>query len=562
MKKEKMSQSKAWLFALGACLLSAPAAAYVTGDAIKIAAPINQNIEMLIGYDSKTGKYKESCLQAVAGRSQGKSPDSDSVFRLANSMHDITRERNLAVNVALDLNFGIGAGSAEVDTRFEKKVRNKVEKTAAFAMFRDLGPTVYVEPTATFALNETGEQAYTAVAKGNFKKFKRTCGDSVLVGFQKGRVFKGVGSLARSESFSDAKRDIKTKLAARYMLHKMSASVELNEREIEQASKLNIEIDYSASGDALLDGATDIQQLKQVFRKFSKLPKKQTSTYQYVFYMPYSELLSQSALDFGLNRKEWRKLNTILDGVFAIQAAKFSVARMVRASKKGDKKKRLKATKARFSKELRHLSRTLRSNKGCIGRNSVACKNLGERFSSNKYPNANKRQQINAFVERSVNSSNDVCAVGYPISKPNGQSLCQRCPFAKQPVFLQGKNGACAYLAKPKAKQNVKRLWAKDLKTTKKVQQEAGVNTTVAQYPNYCNKANKKCGKATAAKICQAQGLGALVDHRVWRPGGLKVADNRPRTIYPDGSRCQAKPDDFEQVKCLSYQYIDCEKAS
>ena len=274
---------------------SLPTYAYKPNEMRKIAAPKDTAISMLMGYNTRTGQYAEQCLKSVTKRRVGQSPPANANFKMVNSMNEFTSDRSFDLSVAVSVNLGIGSGSASVDTSFEEKMRKKVESKAAYARFSDLASPVFVIPNATFALNQRGQDAFAAAAKGKLKKFERECGDSVLIGFQKGRYFTGVGTLSKSSSSKSSERDTKVKLAARYMAVKMSASVEMSKAQKDDAKDLNIAIDYVMSGDTRVKGATNIDQLKKVFREFSQRPLSETQTYQYVYIIPYEHLVSESA---------------------------------------------------------------------------------------------------------------------------------------------------------------------------------------------------------------------------------------------------------------------------
>lgn len=544
---------------LVAFIWSSSANAYKADEARKIAAPVDTAIAMLLGYNSRTGNYAEQCLKSVSQRRTGQSPPADANFKMVSSMNEFTRDRSFDLAVAMKANFAITSVSGSVDTSFEEKMRKKVESKAAYARFSDLAAPVFVAPNAKFELNQRGEEALAAAAKGRVQRFERECGDSVIIGFQKGRYFTGVGTLSNISSFKSREQDTKVKLAARYMAVKMSASVQMGEQETEDAEELSIEIDYSMSGDTRVKGATNFRQLRRAFRQFQARPLSETQTYQYVYVIPIKDLVSTADFDFGLSPQQARKVQTIINGLGVLASAK-NVARIEKRKGSGgpnkDQRKVSRAYKA-LNTEFGYLVGQLRKAKFCLRGVNKPCRNMYERFIN--YPDSEKRGWLKPFINNAY-ASTEACNWGYPVSTPTGRRLCKQCSLGREPTFINGKEGACSYIAKAKPGKKNKRLWAHELKiSSAKGGSDSGSALDV--YPDFCVAKNTGCGQKAANKLCQQRGLGKAKKFKKWdwRPNN-PIHSNRFITHYGNGKKCSVKKDSFSGGKCRTFKYIDCAK--
>ena len=538
-------------------LLVGPALAYKPSDQRKIAAPNDTAIKLLVGYDSRTGAYKEQCIRNVNQRTKGASPDADSVFKIVSSVDELTKDRSLDVSARLSVNLGVGAVSGSVDTSFEEQVREKLKSKAAYARYTDLAAPVFVSPNARLELNQRGQEAMEVLKKGRFQKFERECGDSVLVGYQKGREFRGVGTLAESSSFEGRSRDIKTELAARYMLSKMSASVSLSQSETREAKDLQMEISYTASGDTRVQGAHNFRKLRQAFEEFSARPLRETQTYRFVYVVPYKDILDIDDYGLGLGARQMRKVETILNGLGALQSALNTARADVKhgpSTGRVDARDVKNAAQA-LNRELNYLKGKMRESKGCLHGWSQECDNLHARFSN--FPDIDRPRWADDFM-RNAYGSPATCPSGFVVTHPSGKQLCQQCALAKEPSFLNGAEAKCRYIAEGKPAQGTKRLWAEDLIVSKASGGSDGGNN-VDVYPDVCNREGKGCGEKAATRLCREKGLGeaALWEKWDWRSGN-PIHATRFRTQYANGKLCREGQNDFVRNQCRTFKYIDC----
>ena len=538
-------------------LIGGQAHAYKPSDQRKIAAPNDTAIKLLVGYDSRTGAYREQCIRNVNQRSTGASPDADSVFRIVSSVDELTRDRSLDVSARLSVNLGVGAVSGAVDTSFEEQVREKLKSKAAYARYTDLAAPVFVSPNARLELNQRGQEAMEALKKGRFQKFERECGDSVLVGYQKGREFRGVGTLAESASFEGRSRDIKTELAARYMLSKMSASVSLSQAETREAKDLQMEISYTASGDTRVQGAHNFRKLREAFEAFSARPLRETQTYRFVYVVPYKDILDIEDFGLGLGPRQMRKVETILNGLGALQGALNTARADVKhGSSVGPVDQRdVKHAAQALNRELNYLKGKMRESKGCLHEWTQACENLLARFSN--FPDIERPRWAEDFM-RNAYGSPATCTAGFVVTHPSGKQLCRQCALAKEPAFLNGGEAKCRYLAENKPAQGTQRLWAEDLIVSKASGGSDGGNN-VDVYPDVCNRADKGCGEKAATRLCREKGLGDAAQWAKWDwRSGNPIHATRFRTQYANGKLCSEGQNDFTRNQCRTFKFVDC----
>jgi len=543
---------------LGA-LIGQPVYAYKQGDLVRLTAPQGTPIKMFLGYNSNTGEFVEQCVGAAKFRTiDGVDPAGHANFKFVRSLHEVMSEQEYDVSVKLRVQGLVAGGEVAVDVSEYKKNQSQLEQGMVYGVFRDSVKPKFISPNAKFRFNEFGAGEYrAAIKKGRLKRFRQQCGDSVVVGLEKERSIKVSGGFSNSSSASQSERELNMKASANYLMSKFSANVSLSEADKNRAERKNIKLSYTTSGNARVKGATNLRQLKRVWREFSELPLKNTLTISRFYIVPYKQLLPASEFDLGLSRKELNKVEKIINGAMVIDHARVVAALNMRKANSANEKARFRTTRDRLAKEFRQVSLWLKDKRGCIGKlgDGRVCNNLAKRFAN--FGNVENRASMREFVKLAARGTRDVCAY-YPITGPSGRHQCKTCGLAKQPIFLNGRGGECGYLAKELKPDNAVRLWAKNLKTTRQVEVEAGVVNTLAEYPNYCNKNNKKCGAGMAEKLCKAAGYGSRIGHQVWHPGGLGVLGAKPRTVYPNGSRCKATPKGFDKKLCKTYVYIDC----
>lgn len=541
-------------------LLPALSQAYKQADIVKLNTPHNTPIKMLLGYNSKTGKLVERCLKPVTTKRQpGADPSGAGRFTFTRSMQDILNEHSLDVSAKVSVQFGAVGGSVSTDYSEFSRNRDKVERGMMYGTYTDLVRPMFSNPNAQYQFNKLGKEQYQKSIKrrGNLKKFEKECGDAVIIGTQEARFIQVYGWYKNTSSLSESKQEIGVKAAVSYMNSKASVDVNNSDYAKDIKDSENLEIRYYPSGNAIAPGAGSLDSLKSMFEGFSNLPLSQTGTTLYMYIVPYKDLLPPGEFNLGLSRKKLKQVNTIVDGTMALEHAKNVIASKARKEKNAGLKKSLIYARMALKRELKHIQIKMMRNKGCIGIDNLVCKNLEQRF--NNYINSSNRTKINRFINRRIASSKHSCAQGYPVTAPSGQAMCQQCPLGKQPVFLNRHEGACRYVAK-KVASGAKRIWVHQLKKSKKVQQEAGVTSSVAEYPNTCNKNAKKCGKPIAKRLCQDRGFSDVADFKIWRPGGYALSRAVPRTIYKDGSRCKPNLNGFTRKACLTFLYIDCEQ--
>lgn len=542
--------------------LSTPLAmAYKQADVIKLAAPVDTPMKLLLGYNSDTGQLVEQCVDAVSFKtSPGKDPSSRADFRFVHSMQEVLQEEHLDVSAKMSIQVPLAGGSAGVDIKQFKSNQSRIENGMLYGTYRDLVKPKFLSPNVAVVFNQTGADVLTQSRKrGNPKFFRKECGDSVVIGFQKDRYIRVFGSLESSSSQSQSEKEVDLKLAARYLMSTFSSKVRMEKSEKKDARQLKVSISYEASGNTKTEGATNLKKLKKVWEEFSAQNLSDTLTTSYFYIVQYEDLLSKDDFGIGVSRKELRKIEKIANGLFALDYARGEARRKAGAVTSDSERSRYKNTRNRLAKEIKQVRVWLKRNNGCFGKNSdtVVCNNLEKRFSN--FDNVEKKHNMTAFVKLAAGPSSLVCA-GYPVTDPSGRTECRPCGLGKQPVFLRGKEGRCGYLAKEKKPPNADRLWTKDLKTVRNIQAEAGVTTSVAEYPNYCNKKDRKCGQPMAEKVCKKAGYREALGYQVWNPGALDVQSAIARTIYPNGKRCKPNPDGFDKKLCKTFVYVDCLK--
>jgi len=559
MKKFSHSWFSTCLVGLALTAFSVPVQAYKQADIIKLNTPNDTPVKMLLGYNSKTGMLMEQCLKPVKSKQKpGVDPTGEAKFKYVRSMQDILNEHSLDVSAKVSLQFGVAGGSASADYSQFNRNRNKVDQGMMYGTYIDLVKPWFANPNAKFEFNDFGAEQYRKSIRrsGTQDKFEKECGDAVIIGTQKARFMQLYGWYKNTSSLNEQQREVGVKAAVNYL--RSSASVEINVSDYNQEVRdsKNLVIEYYPSGNAIQKGAGDLASLKNVFETFPNLPLSQTTTTLYMYIVPYKDLLPPDQFDLGLSRAQLRRVNTIVDGALALSHARNEISAKARMEKDKNKKAKLVNARSAMNRELTHLGIQMKRNKGCMRNESRSCKNMEKRFSN--FVSSANRQKMRQFINRRIQSTHNACAQGYPITSPVGQAMCQQCPLGKRPVFLNRQEGTCRYLAKEQKPSGVERVWAHQLKTSRKVQQEAGVTVSVAEYPNTCNKNERICGKSMATKLCKAKGLGKAQAYQVWHPGGYRLSSAVPRTIYPDGSRCKPKHDGFTAKRCRTFLYLDC----
>ncbi len=521
--------------------------AYQQRDVTQIAAPSSGGIVLLRGYDSRRGLLMDHCLVPVKKTERGIGQPLSSNYRFVRSMEEVIRDRSLDVSTKLQVSLGIGGASLGVEAGFYKKNQSRIEQGAAHATFYDAESPIFSSSRAHYQLTNDAKALFQqSIKQGKFRKFARRCGDAVIVGTQRARFFQGMAFYSDKSSKSEEQRKLDIKAAASYMAVKLGLGVSMSQSSQEKVKKKNISVDYIASGDATLRGATNLRGFAKAFSQFQALPKHKTFDVVNIFTIPYEKLLATKEFDLGISGVHLMKVNRIIDGVNLIGRAKNSVS--------GDSKK-AKSTRIFLTREYQYLTNVLRREKGCIDTFSVICQNLYDRFKA--FPPAQKNFHLKRFVDFAVQSSRS-CPTGYSISTPTGKAMCQVCSSGKEPRFSKRGEGRCDYLINTKKHPRAKRLFLRDLQWTEKRHIEAGVVTHVSVSPNYCLKPGRKCGKEAARAICQQRKFKDVSGFGLWRPALKTLSKTIDRIAYLNKKACQPKPHAFSPVKCMTFQWIDC----
>ncbi|TQV73957.1 hypothetical protein FLL45_13930 [Aliikangiella marina] len=546
---------------LVACLFNVSNAnAYPQSEIRKIRAPSNTPIKMFLGYDSRSGMIKEQCVNGFSQRVKGSNENSSNTFKMVSSLNEVTRDSAYDVNVKASINFGVGKVSAAYDTSFEEKLRSKLNSKSAYARYSDMAAPTFIDPSKNLLLNDKGAAAYEAVVRGRINKFVKDCGDSLIIGIQKGREFRGVGTFSASSTYKGKKREHNINLAVKYMRSKLEGGVSLSNQESSKAEELNISIIYSASGDARISGASSLKELKQAFKKFSRRPLRETQSIQYLYVIPYRDIIDNFDFNGHLSKSQLRQINQIIDGVGVLQSIRNIVSDEFKngSSRENISKRESEQVLTALDRELSYVSGTLARAKGCPNNQALSCKNLQKRFQF--FPDAESKIWRKAFLSN-LYRTKAVCPSGFVITSPKGVQKCKPCKLGKEPVFLNNNEGRCRYLAEPKSKPNAKRLFAEDL-IISGASGGADSGNYIDIFPDFCVKRDQGCGEKAATKLCKAKGLGNSIAWSKWRLGASNQNNKmRYRTQYANGKNCSENQQGFSQRKCRTFQYIDCEQS-
>lgn len=572
-----LSKTRQVLLTLFLLLFSYGAHAYDPSAPWRIAPPKGTALQLLSGYDSRTGEYKERCVKPVKSKPLGVDEDGVTNYRLVSSMTETTKDRNLDVSVSLKVNLGFAGGHAKVDTSFEDKFRKKVESTGAYLSFVDLERPIFALPNAKYELNKKGREAYKAMLNGKPNVFTERCGDTLVVGKHYGRRFAGAGFVENTDEFKGKSRRYHAELGARYLLSKLEGSVDLSESETKRAKKLKLKINYTTSGTYTGETATTINELNNVFKKFST--EKGTTSLQYLYMLSFFDVVKEPASKgFGMPRKQAKDVLRIIDGLAMLKTARNAAYSDIAYAKrineirnkasasasalgvnaefpKGLDVAAREATYHALNREYSYLLGKLREQKGCTQKFARQCESLLNRVKEHSkatdYDPKQKARWLNSFLEKAY-ASDTPCKKGFSISKKDGTRICRKCAVAKEPQFFKGREGQCGYIADKRKKKSHQRLWTHDLRLNAK-------DKPVAVYPDRCAKPNKKCGLEVANRLCKSKGLGKAKAFEIWdwRPGN-SIHHKKFITRFNNNKQCKENPNDFTPLKCRTFKYIDC----
>lgn len=540
------------------CAIPGAALAYHSKDVERVAAPPGVGLKLLRGYNSRTGQLTDHCVSSSSSkRERGAGQPGVREFKLIHSVHEILTERDLSIAAELSVGFGIGGASLSVEQSFFKKSSSSVENGAAYAYFLDYSAPVFADSAAKYQLTDDAAALFQRTARDQSKHFERSCGDAVVIGFQSARSFQGIATLAKSATSSEEARETNVKLAARYMIATLNGTVQQMGKERTAAESLEIKVHYIASGDAELHGATNLEQFARAYRQFEAANVAQTTDVVYIYVIPYSKLLDRSEFDLGIPKQRMQRVRTIINGIQRIELAR-AAARSEAAEATSEGARERARTAQRFlTRELKILKEAFRRADGCIDEFSSDCENLYARL--DRGPNVRNRAQLKEFAKTAIASAKE-CRTGYPVTRPNGLAVCAQCDAGKEPVFTNGNDGACRYLARAPKAPGVTRLFMGDLKQSRRTQLEAGVVGTIAIYPNFeARNCDKDCRSKAADAVCKSHSRGVSTGFEVWNPLVDDLAEQPRHFFYPNGDMCRPSgPGAFEAVRCKTFKYVDC----
>ena len=563
--------------------------AYQPDASIKIAAPSKVPVTLLMGYDSRRGEYKETCVKMVKGsfnkRTQlGADERSDSTFKLVNSVSELTENRSLSVATSAKANFGVWSAAASVDMNFEERFKEETNSTLVQIHFEDLEAPIYTNFNAKYVFNERGKKAFKALTKGRKNKFLSECGDSVVVGKGYGRTMDAVGTASIKKTLSSRDRSLKTAAAGRYMLIKMGAEVAVSDEKVELDKDTEIQIHYALSGNARVAAPTNLKQLKRTYREFTAA-ENNTSSLLHLYHVPIFQVVEDAYDELALSKRQRNQIHAIIRGISVLESARNDAYLDILAAKERNRLRTVAAqaktdltdgiyfpqledvdkyrrAHAALSREHRLLVGKARRLKGCTAFFGRECKSLYARLQQFKEvstgvgTNTGKTRWYSQFLKNAYESPK-ACEKGYPISNPNGTRRCQKCAPGKEPRFDGSKQGKCDYIVERKKAKNNIRLFAQDLIL------KENKNGKAAQYPAYCIGKNKGCGQAAANRICKSKGHGEAVEFAAWdwRPSN-SIHHKKYRVIMANGKACKEKGGDASTpVTCHMFKAIECATA-
>lgn len=560
--------------------------AYKQADVSRIAPP-NGEVAMLRGYDSSNGSLTNVCLEPVKKSrviSEADNPPGNSWFEYVTSTESMMEEKAVDVAVEVKVNFGIGSAKASTDISHYEKRSGSISSGAMWAYYSDVEAPEFSNPAAKYQLTaEAKTKLKRAVKRGKPSLFREFCGDRVVIGLQSGRYAEGILTNRAESSESEREKQVKVAAAIHYMGSSGKAKVEVNGKKYGKKSLSSLKIDFRTSGDVEMQGATDIESFRNAFMQFQNEKRKDTRDLMYMYVIDYHDLVAETEFDFGLSRKQLRKVRTIMRGISTIERA-YNTARIdarIRSQKGGASAFKVKyagfdipassgggkegiiRTRDALKREMAYLRLKIKDAKGCLKPVTKAqpwsnqCQNLYEHFI--KFKTLKNQTKLRSFLKNAY-ASKAVCGNGYPLSTPAGKRLCRKCDVAKEPKFLNANEGRCGYLVEAKPATGSKRLWLHDLIIRKnKSGGEAGVLTQVLTYPDRCKRKGKGCGKPRANQLCKKSGLGKATDFEIWGMGSNSALHStRFLTEYGNGKRCKSNAGGFSVNRCRTFKYIDC----
>ena len=527
---------------------------YHQKDVSRVLAPSEGGIAILRGYDSRSGNLAETCIKNKDLKTEfGQGKPLKSHFEFVRSIEEISREKDWGISSKLAYNGIMASASVDAEVNFYKKNASKISSGAVIATSYDSEQPKFASSSKNYQLTGDAEQL---LKKGKFSAFRKKCGDALVIGTLRARSFHAIGTMAFSNKLSQEEKDFKVKLAGRYIASKMSIEADGEFKKLSSEERKQVTIDYMVSGDPIMPGAVSLKQLGKLFRNFSSLSKNQTFDFAHIYTIPYDKLVNFEKIDFGIPKGQLKKVNRIIDAIYLIARARNTAIARYRMSKKSSygkqhQKVKLKLAHEFLQKEHSRLLRVLKNEKGCLNEFSKKCQNLYQRFSN--FPKPKNRSKIDQFVNNATDYGKP--CQSFAVSKPNGMPMCVTCKDAREPIFLKQQNGQCRYLINKDKPKKGKRLFAKDLKKIKQHSIEAGIMTSIAIYPNYCNKPGIGCRDKAAERICKSRGFKKSTGYGLWK----KVYQPKSeRFTYADGSMCQLETNSFTPIKCFTFSYIDC----
>ena len=532
-------------------MLSGPVAqAYQPQDMEKVAPP-QGGFAFLKGYNSVSGTYKSICLESVSGREAGVDPDGVFNYEYVRSVREAASFRDFDVNSSLAINGIIGGGSVSTEVNYFRENKSRMDNGAAFAYFYDAAAPRYVRSSANFQLNATGREALDkAINTGNYRHFRKECGDYAVVGQQKARRMYGTVFVSESATSSLTQQDVQVKATGRYLLSKLEAAFSDSQGASEETYDESIKIYYVTSGNTQSPSPVNVPTFANAVSQFANEPLGQTLTLSNMYIVPYEKLLDADDFFPNVPDRRRKKVATILNGITTVDAARNFARMKKRRANSGPDKADWRETEERFRRQLVHSRKIFKRNEACLSGSSRACKNLHAQY-KNYLRNPNK-QQLRNFVNK-AKATGAPCKKGYVTTRPDGQQSCKRCILGKQPNYQGNNEGKCLYMPEERPASTVTRLWIDDLK-----KHTPDPELVLIAYPDVCNRAGRGCGKKAADRICSENGLGESAGHKIWKQ---TLQTYKPRTQFKNGKWCGSDPGSYNPTKCRTFHYIDCKPA-
>ncbi|MEL7221749.1 MAG: hypothetical protein AAGJ93_10545 [Bacteroidota bacterium] len=529
--------------------LSQPCFAYLQSDMEKLAPPVG-GFAFLKGYNSINGTYSDVCLRPVNASETGVDPTGIFNYEYVRSASQAASFRDFDISASLAINGIVAGGSVSTEVNYFRENRSTMENGAVSVYYYDAIAPQFVSASGSFILNEKGISALQrAERKGDFREFRKTCGDYVVVGKQEARYMYGNLFFENSTSYSNTEVDTKVDVAARYLMSSLEASFKNSTGDESYEEDERLKITFATSGNIQAPSPVGVESFASAAAAFSNEPVEDTKTLSNIFVVPYEKLLSDNQFYADIPERQRQKIKTIINGISLIELARNEARYMQRRESNSVEKAKLNDTRERLYRQLVHTRKILSQENGCRKDFNRACKNLFAQFQN--YPENLNQSGLQRFIS-AAKRTNGKCAKGYVITRPDGRQTCQPCDMGKQPNFQKNNEGKCLYMPETRPSKSDKRLFMDDMRT-----QQTSSELILINYPDICKRKGKACGKKAADQICFDNRLGHSTSFKVWKP---TLRSYIPKTVYRNGSACFTDSGSFNPNQCRAFHYIDCKK--